>query len=187
MYFYLLVASLIANFADSLFGPLYAVYVQEIGGNLLDVGYTVALYSIATGILIVLFGKLSDHYSKELFATIGFAISALGTLGYVFIETPIQLYVLQLVFALSTALLTAPFSALMAKYIDEKKAGLLWALESGGSKILFGFGLMLGTYITYTFGFITVFLIIFLFQVISTFLLFYLWILSKKKIKQWFV
>ncbi len=181
MYKYLLSASLIANFADSLFGPLYVVFVQEIGGDIFDVGNTVALYSIATGILIILFGKLSDHYSKRLSVTIGLGLSSLGTLGYIIITTPLHLYLLQVLFALSTAFLTAPYSALLAEYIDKKKAGIMWALEGGGSKILFGLGLMLGTYITYNFGFITVFSIIFIFQACSTVILGRMYVVSRQK------
>jgi len=170
MYPYLLAASLVANFADSLFGPLYAVYVQNIGGDILDVGSTIALYSIATGLLIILVGKFADRLSKELLTTIGFALGALGTLCYLVIDTPLELYVLQILFAVSTALLSAPLTALFAKNIDEKKAGLLWALEGGGNKMLLGFGLLIGTFVTYRFGFATVFIIIFLFQVCAAML-----------------
>ncbi|KKS28227.1 MAG: Inner membrane transport protein ydhC [Parcubacteria group bacterium GW2011_GWA2_43_11] len=184
MYFYLLVATLIANFADSLFGPLYAIYVQNIGGDILDVGNTMALSSIATGFLIIVFGKLSDHGRKELYVTLGLSISALGTLGYIFISTPFQLYLLQLVFALSTALLSAPFSALFAEHIDKNKAGLLWALEGGGSKIIFGLGLLLGTFITYRFGFVTVFIIVFSFQICAALLLGRTLFLPQKKTVQ---
>lgn len=168
MYHYLLAASLIATFADSLFGPLYAVYVQGIGGDILDVGNTVALYSIATGILMLIAGKLADRWSKELLTTIGFAVSAVGTLCYLFIQTPMQLYMLQIVFAVSTALLSAPLSALFAQYIQKEKAGLLWALEGGGGKIVSGVGLLLGTFLTHTFGFATVFVIIFVLQLCAT-------------------
>lgn len=170
-YVYLLLASLVSNFADSLFGPLYAVYVQDIGGDILDIGNSMALYSITTGVLIILFGKLSDSGKKELYATIGFGVSALGTLGYIFIQTPFQLYLLQLVFAVSTALLMGPLSALFAEHIEKKNAGLMWALEGGGSKILVGFGLMLGTYITYRFGFTVVFSFVFVLQIIAMLLL----------------
>lgn len=170
MYLYLLLASLVANFADSLFGPLYAVYVQGIGGDLLDVGNTMALYSVATGILIIMVGKLSDRWSKASITTIGFGLSALGTLGYLVIQTPLHLYLLQLIFAVSTALLSAPLSALFAEHINKQKAGLLWALEGGGGKILFGIGMLIGTSLTYHFGFTAVFIIIFLFQVCATLL-----------------
>ena len=179
MYLYLLSSSLIANFADSLFGPLYAVYVAEIGGSLLDVGNSMALYSIVTGVLIIFFGKLSDHYSKEFFATVGLLLSALGNLGYLFVTTPLHLYILQVLFAISTALLTAPFTALMAEHISKKQAGLMWALEGGGSRILFGIGLMFGTYLTYQFGFSTVFVLMFSLQIISTIILGRMYLLSK--------
>lgn len=168
VYYYLLYASLLASFADSLFGPLYAVFVQNIGGGILDVGNTIALYSITTGILIIAAGKISDSVSKELLAFIGFGISALGTIGYLFIETSTQLYLLQLIFALSTALLTAPLSALFAKHIGKENSGFLWALQGGGEKILAGLGLLGGTFITYRFGFVAVFVCISIIQVAAT-------------------
>lgn len=182
MYFYLLAASLVANFADSLFGPLYAIYVEGIGGDMLDVGNTMALYSIVTGVLIIIAGKLADEWNKELMTVIGFALSALGTCGYLVIETPMHLYILQFVFALSTALLSAPLSALFAQHINKKKAGLLWALDDGGGKILCGGGLLLGTFITYHFGFATIFVIILIFQIIATLLQTRVYMLSRKKI-----
>lgn len=160
MYRYLLVASLLSSFADSLFGPLYAVYVQKIGGDILDVGNTVALYAIATGILIILIGKVSDYVSKELLAVTGFFISSIGTLCYLVIDSPLQLYALQLLFAISTALLSAPLTALFAQYIDDKKSGFMWALQGGGSKILTGIGILCGTFVTYRFGFTVTFILI---------------------------
>lgn len=168
MYVYLLGASLLANFADSLFGPLYAVYVQNIGGDVLDIGNSMAIYSITTGVLIIIFGKVSDYISKEILTVFGFALGAIGTLCYLIIETTIELYALQILFALSTAILSAPLSALFAQHIDTKKSGLLWALEGGGGKIIAGIGLLLGTTITYTFGFNTTFLVIFALQIGAT-------------------
>jgi len=168
MYFYLLGASLIANFADSLFGPLYAIYVENIGGGVLDVGNSIALYSITTGVLIIIFGRISDYVSKELLATFGFALGALGTLCYLIIHSPAQLYALQILFAVSTALLSAPLTALFAKHINAEKSGLLWALEGGGGKIFAGLGLMLGTFITYKFGFTATFIFIFCLQMVAT-------------------
>lgn len=180
MYPFLLSASLIANFADSLFGPLYAVYVQGIGGDILDVGNTIALYSIATGVLIIVFGKLSDHGNKSLFATIGLLLSTVGTLGYLAVKTPFHLYLLQILFAVSTAFLYAPFSALFAEHVEKKNSGLQWALEGGGGKILSGLGLLLGTYLAYRFGFVTVFLIIATFQTGATLLLFRVYLKTKR-------
>ncbi len=172
MYKYLLAASFFSTFADSLFGPLYAVYVQGIGGGILDVGNSVALYSIMTGILIILVGKISDRMSKELLATFGFLVSSVGTLCYLVISSPFQLYILQILFAVSTALLSAPLSALFAKHIENKNSGFMWALEGGGGKILAGIGIVCGTFVTYQFGFSTTFILISILQLCATILLF---------------
>ena len=171
MYIYLLGASLLANFADSLFGPLYAVYVQNIGGGVLDIGNSIAIYSITTGVLIIVFGKISDFLSKELLIVLGFALGALGTLSYLIIQTPTQLYLLQIFFALSTALISAPFQAIFAQHINAEKSGLMWALQGGGSKILAGIGILIGTFITYRYGFTAMFLIVFSLQICATLLL----------------
>jgi MFS family permease len=181
MYIYLLGASLLANFADSLFGPLYAVYVQNIGGGVLDIGNSIAIYSITTGVLIIMFGKISDFLSKELLIVFGFALGAVGTLSYLVIETPTQLYLLQILFALSTALISAPFQAIFARHIDTEKSGLMWALQGGGSKILAGIGILIGTFITYRYGFTLMFLIVFSLQICATTLLINVFLNSRRK------
>lgn len=181
-YKFLLFSSLIATFADSLFGPLYAIYVQGIGGNLLDVGNSIALYSVATGILIILAGKISDKINKALLTTAGFTISAFATLAYLVIKTPLELYLLQIVFALSTALLSAPFSALFAQHIKEEQAGLMWAFDAGGGKILTGVGISIGTFVTHAFGFMAVFFAIFFLQICAAVSQAMLYLKSKKTI-----
>lgn len=181
-YKFLLFSSLISTFADSLFGPLYAIYVQGIGGSLLDVGNSIALYSVATGALIIVAGKISDKINKVLLTTAGFTISAFATLAYLVIKTPVELYVLQVVFALSTALLSAPFSALFAQHIKEERAGLMWAFDAGGGKILAGIGISIGTFVTHAFGFMTVFFVIFFLQVCAAISQVMVYLESKKVI-----
>lgn len=181
-YKFLLFSSLIATFADSLFGPLYAIYVQGIGGDLLDVGNSIAVYSIATGVLIIVTGKISDKINKALLTTAGFTISAFATLAYLVIKTPVELYILQLVFALSTALLSAPFSALFAQHIKEEQAGLMWAFDAGGGKILTGIGISIGTFITHAFGFVAVFFAIFFLQACAAISQVVLYVKSEKTI-----
>ena len=61
----LLLAGLITNFGGNLIGPFYAVFVQKIGGSILDIGYTTTIFSIASGILMILMGKISDKLNKE--------------------------------------------------------------------------------------------------------------------------
>jgi len=143
----LLTATLLANFGDNLIGPFYAVFVEQIGGSILDMGYSVTVFSICTGILMIIVGKLSDKINKELITIAGYALYALGSILYLIISSPWQLFVLQIVFAFGTACLSAPLTALFAKYITKGKEGLQWGLEGGGSYIVVGLAVFFGTFI----------------------------------------
>lgn len=164
----LLSATLLANFGDNLIGPFYAVFVEKIGGSILDMGYSITVFSICTGILMIIIGKISDKINKELITIAGYALYALGSILYLVISNPWQLFVLQVVFALGTACLSAPLTALFAKYIQKGKEGMQWGLEGGGSYIVVGISVFIGTLIVNQWGFKPLFLTMFLVQISAT-------------------
>ena len=173
----LLTASLLANFADNLIGPFYAVFVERIGGSILDIGFTVTVFGICTGILMIIIGKLSDKLNKELITVFGYGFYALGSLLYLFISSPLQLFGLQIVFALGTACLAAPLTALFARYIQKGKEGTQWGLEGGSAYIA------VGTLIISQFGFKSLFIIMFVIQILATLIQARLYFVSRKNKK----
>ncbi|MEI7765469.1 MAG: MFS transporter [bacterium] len=177
----LLIASFICNFAENLIGPFYAVFVQKIGGDILTIGYSTTLYMIATGILIIVIGKLSDSWNKEWLTTTGYALFAVSALGYLFISHPWQLFILQIIAAFGTALLASPLTVLMAHNIDKKNEGLEWALGGGGSKIVVGLAVLMGTYLVKFFGFTTLFITIFTLDILAMLVQLQL-VINKKKL-----
>lgn len=164
----LLSASLLANFGDNLIGPFYAVFVKEIGGNILDMGFTVTVFGFCTGIMMILMGKLSDKINKEIITIFGYGCYALGSLLYLIISSPWQLFILQIIFAIGTTCLSAPLSALFAKHINKEKEGEQWGMEKGGSFIAVGVASLLGTLIINEWGFKALFSIMFAIQIIAT-------------------
>ena len=56
----LIAASILGNIAGGLYEPVHAIFVQNIGGNTLNVGWASTIYFVATGFFIFCFGKLSD-------------------------------------------------------------------------------------------------------------------------------
>jgi len=164
----LLTASLMANFGDNLIGPFYAVFVEKIGGSFLDIGFTVTVFSMCTGILMILVGKISDRLNKELVTIFGYGLYALGSFLYLIISSPWQLFILQVVFAFGTACLAAPLTALFAKYIQKSKEGEQWALEGGGSFLAVGVASFVGTLIVNQWGFKILFFTMFVVQVGAT-------------------
>jgi len=164
----LLTASLLANFGDSLIGPFYAVFVEKIGGSILDIGFTVTVFSMCTGLLMILIGKLSDRLNKELITIFGYGMYALGSLLYLVISSPWQLFFLQIVFAIGTACLAAPLTTLFAKYIQKGKEGAQWGLEGGSSFLAVGVASFIGTLIVSQWGFKILFLAMFAIQISAT-------------------
>lgn len=65
-----------------------------------------------------------------LITILGYGFYALGSILYLMISSPCQLFVLQIVFALGTVCLAAPLTALFAKYIQKGKEGLQWGNNS---------------------------------------------------------
>lgn len=176
----LLLASILANFGDNLIGPFYAVFVQEIGGTVLDIGFTVTVFAVCTGILMILVGKFSDKLNKELIAVFGYFLYAIGSLLYLAISSPWQLFGLQIIFAVGTACLTGPLTALFAKYIQKGKEGEQWGFEGGSSYIAVGMASFFGALIVNAWGFQVLFLIMFTIQIIATFVQLKLYFESKK-------
>jgi len=177
----LLAASFLCNFADNLFGPFYAVFVQKIGGSILTIGYAHTLTLVSTGILIIVAGKLSDSFNKEWVTICGYSLYALGSLGYLFISHPWQLFLLSIVFALGTACLSSPLKTLISHAINKKNEGLQWALAGGGERIILGLSVLIGTMIVKYSGFKILFIIMFILQIIVV--LIQLQLVLKKQLK----
>jgi MFS family permease len=175
----LLSASILANFGDNLIGPFYAVFVEKIGGSLLDMGFTVTVFGICTGLLMIIVGKLSDKLNKELITVFGYGFFALGSLLYLIISSPWQLFVLQIIFAIGTACLSAHLTALFAKYVQKEKEGEQWGLEKGGSFIAVGIASFIGTLIVNQWGFEFLFFTMFLIQMCATIVQFKLYLTKK--------
>ncbi|MCX6752967.1 MAG: MFS transporter [Candidatus Nomurabacteria bacterium] len=175
----LILAGFFCNFAENLIGPFYSIFVQKIGGDILTIGYSTVIYMIATGILIIAIGKLSDKWNKEWITIFGYTLFALNALGYIFISHPWQLFILQIISALGTACLTSPLTVLMAHNVNKNKEGLEWALSGGGNKIIIGLAVLAGTYLVKYLGFTTLFITIFTIDSIAV--LIQLQLIFKKK------
>lgn len=163
----LLTASLLANFGDNLIGPFYAIYIKEIGIGLFDLGYASTLFCVATGILMIIIGRYSDKHNKYLISILGFLLFSLSSLWYLFITSPIHLYILKIIEAFGMACLAAPLTALFAKFIQKGKEGTQWGLEGGGGYIVVGLAVFIGTLIVNFLSFKILFLTMFSVQILA--------------------
>ena len=154
-------------FGVSLLGPLFAVYSQKIGGDIFDITSAWAAYLFVSGLAVIVVGKLSDNVSKTKLLIAGYVIGAVSTLGYIFVENPVQLIFLQAWLGLSDALISPTWDSLYSQYGSRKKSGLEWGLADGLPSIVQGCAVILGGVIVSYFSFKPLFITMALIQLIA--------------------
>ena len=164
----LLISGLFYAFAVGLFGPIYAMFVSRIGGDILDASGAWATFAIVNGAIVILFGKLSDKkFNKRYMVFFGFLIVALGTLGYLFVSAPIHLFFVQAILGFGMALVDPPWDALYGKAEDDGKEASEWSFWEGGQLIVGGISAIIGGLIATYFGFTTLFITMFIFNCLA--------------------
>ena len=159
---------------EGMLGPLFAVFAQRIGGNILDITWAWAIYLGMTGILTIVAGRVSDGIwewcGRERLLVAGYALNALCTFGYLFVSTPTHLFLVQAGLGLALALSRPTWFALYARYSPgEQTAGYTWGLVAGGESLILAIAILLGGYIVNHYSFHALFLTMGTVQVIATF------------------
>jgi len=160
---YLLISESLYEFAAGLFGPIYAIFVEKIGGDILTAGWAWAIFSIVTGITLYLMGRFEDRLRKdEWVVVIGFSLASLGILGYLFVSKPWHLFVVQAFLGFGWAFGTPALDATYSKNLEKKKMDSQWGVWEASIHIVDGISAFVGGAITFVFGFKALFLIMFL-------------------------
>ncbi len=158
---------------EGLFGPLFAVFAQRIGGNILDITWAWAIYLGMTGVLTIVSGRVSDRIwewcGRERLLVAGYALNALCTFGYLLVDRPMHLFLVQAGLGVALALSNPTWSALYARYSPgEKEAGFAWGLVAGGRNLILAVAIVLGGYIVSNYSFNALFIAMGTVQVIAT-------------------
>lgn len=165
----LLVGGNIWYFGEGMFGPLFAVFTERIGGDIFDITWAWATYLVVTGLCFIIVGKVVDghRYAPKVMVA-GYALNAVCTFGYLFVSSPWHLFVVQTGLGLANALATPTWNALYARYENKKHDTYAWGLASGGASIVTGVAIVLGGFIVKYVSFSALFVIMGCVQVVAT-------------------
>lgn len=156
-------------FGEGMLGPLFAVFTERVGGDILDISWAWATYLILAGLLYIVVGKIIDKYDNaEKTMVLGYALNALFTFGYLFVSTPWHLIIVQAGLGVAAAMATPTWDALYAKHEDRKNGGFQWGLAGGEAEIITGVAIVIGGYIVSLVSFTALFLTMGIIQVIAT-------------------
>lgn len=166
----LLWASNLWIFADGMMGPLFAVFTERIGGSVLDISWSWALYLGVTGVGVIIVGRLSDvlYRGKERLVVAGYALTALFTFSYLLVQTPWNLMFVQAGLGIALALANPTWYALYHRYTPRHESGYLWGLSDGTGKILTAAAILFGGFLVQRFSFEALFIIMGMIQILAT-------------------
>jgi len=167
----LLWSSNLWGLGSGMLGPLYAVYAQDIGGDILGLGWIYACYLAVMGMGVILVGRYADS-GKSMHAKLLVAGAILGTAatyGYVFVTSIWGLLFVQVMIGVATALREPSWYALYDHFSgDGSHDGYIWGLSSGLWYLFQGLALLVGAYIASEHSFTALFLVMGTMLLIST-------------------
>ncbi len=166
---FLLAASFTAYFSESLFGPIYAIFVKNIGGDALTAGATYGIFAIVGGIFIFTIGrtKFFRTHTRALIV-LAFGMFALGGIGYLIVRNPEQLFMLQIFMGIADGILEPSWNGLFSANLSEEQSVHFWSIFGAGQKIAVGVGDLLGGLLVAIWSFQTLFIIVTCLNAIAT-------------------
>jgi len=156
----LLVTNSFILIAGAMLGPIYALFVGKIGGDLLDASYAFGIFALAAGVTTLFSGKYSDKMKEnELIVMFGYGIMGVGFLSYIFVDSILSLFVVQVVIGLGEAIYAPAFDAIYSKHLDGHKSGKTWGAWEAVNYFTTAFGAITGGLLVTFFGFNIMFVI----------------------------
>ena len=167
--------------AAGLLGPVYAIYIEQIGGNILDIGYAWAIFSIFAGVLTLVMGKIEEKHNKRKMAILGYMIKIPCFLAYIFIAHPYQLFIIQMILGIATAIGTPAYDALFSRALNKGKEAFEWGMWEFSYNISNAAAALMGSFIVFYFGFDSLFVLMAILAAIGLIIFTHL----SRKIKKW--
>lgn len=156
----LFISNSIYVFAALLLAPLYAIYVQKIGGGVLLVSISTAVFYVATSIFLIFMARWGDRVrEKELLLATSYFIRGIVFFSYLFINSPLLLISSQALLGLGEAVGTPTFSALFAIHLDKKEEVMEYSDWTLIANLVMAMGTIFGGFIVAGLGFNYLFII----------------------------
>ena len=147
-------------FSLGLLGPIYAIFVEKIGGDVLEAGAAFALYSIVLGIFAIVVGKLGDRVKNQtVLLLIGYSLLSVGFFGYLFVERSLHLMLVQVILGIGGAFAAPVFDGIFSANLDKGRYNSEWADWEAVNYIATGVAAIAGSLIVTYFGFDVLFMV----------------------------
>lgn len=154
----LLTASILIHSGANLLAPIYAIFIEEIGGTLLDASIAVGIYAIVKGVFYFLLDKVGEkRLSKRLMMFTGYSFMGLGYIAYIYAEIPLHVFVIQIIISIGETVINPSWSSTIAISLDKGKERHIYSHFYGYRSLFEGVAALAGGVFAMNFGFDTLF------------------------------
>lgn len=175
---FLILSDVVIVGSYGMLAPIFALYIKDfiIGGNEAVAGLAAAIYLLtkslaqipAAGLIDKIKGEKDDFYFMFVFSL----LVALLPLAYIFIRTPLALYLIQFLIGLFSAFTFPSYMAIFTRHIDKNKEGTEWGVYFTLTDLTSAGFAAIGGYLASTLGFPTLIVAVVVFGLIGSGLLF---------------
>lgn len=150
--------------AGAMIGPLVALFVEDVGGNLLDASLAGAIYALFAGFISFGSGKFADIIDREeLIIAFGYILMGVGFLLFTIVNSIILLFYTQAIIGIGEAIYSPAFDKLFSKNVTIENSGKEWGTWESMNYFTQAFGATVGGIIAFNFGFNYLFILMSLF------------------------
>lgn len=150
----LLITNGFVLFAAAMLGPIYAIFVEEIGGDLLDASFAVGLFALSAAITSYFSGKYVDRLKNpELLVAIGYLIIGLGFISYAFTTNLYVILLIQVIIGIGEATYSPAFDSLLSIHSPKGSLGAQWGKWESINYSTSGIGAIAGGLLVTIFNF----------------------------------
>ena len=146
--------------AGAMLGPIYALFVAKVGGDLLDASIAGGIFALAAGLTTFIAGRYADKIKRdERIVAFGYVMMAIGFFLYLFVNSIWFLFLVQILIGFGEAIYAPAFDALFTLHVTERKAGREWGAWESMNYLTLAVGAVVGGFIVTNFGFSAIFIV----------------------------
>jgi len=142
----LLTCSILIHGGINLLAPIYAIFIKQIGGTIIDASVTIGFYAILKGALYFVLKQLKESkFSRRLMISFGYFIFFLGYVFYLSATNIVHVLIIQGLLAFGEVIINPSWSAVIANALTKGKERSIYsdfygyrAIFEGGAAILGG-------------------------------------------------
>jgi hypothetical protein len=171
----LLTCSIFIHGGINLLAPIYAVFIKNIGGTIIDAGVTIGFYALLKGVLYFALNQLKEsQFSKKVMIAFGYFVFFVGYISYIFASNVTHVLIIQGLLAFGEVVINPSWSAVIAQALTKGKERGIYSDFYGYRSLFEGIAAIAGGFLATQIGFHFLFGLMAGFALVASFLSFFL-------------